>query len=169
MRHVGSSSLTRGRAQSPRTGSPESQSRDPRGVSSATFHDWLLSLNVLEIHPCCTTCRNPFPVCTLICFWRLWVFAAVHGGLARLRRAGAVSRWACGLLIALLFPLSLRSTGSRAHGLQQSLQVGSGDAPRGLQSTDLVAGAHGLSCPAACGRFPGQGLNWRPLHRERDP
>lgn len=153
MRHVGSSYRTRGRTQSPRTGSPESQPRDPRGVSSAAFRDWLLPLSILETHPCCTMCRNPFPVCTLICFWPLWVFAAEHGGLARLWRAGAVSRWACGLLIALLFPLSLRSTGSRAHGLQQSLQVGSGDAPRGLQSTDLVAGAHGLSCPAACGSF----------------
>ena len=32
------------------------------------------------------------------------------------------------------------------------------------QSLDSVPVTHGLSCPAACGLFPGQGSNLCPLH-----
>ena len=52
--------------------------------------------------------------------------------------------------------LSLRSTGSRAQGLQQLLQVGP------------VIAARGLNCSTSCGIFPDQESNWCPLHCKAD-
>ena len=59
---------------------------------------------------------------------------------------GHSSSWRAGL--SLSRPLLLRSTGSRHAG--------------------SVVVAHGLSCSAACGIFPDQGSNPRPLHRQAD-
>ena len=39
---------------------------------------------------------------------------------------------------------------------------------RGLQSGGSVVTAHGLSCSAACGIFPDQGLNTCPQHWQAD-
>ena len=39
----------------------------------------------------------------------------------------------------------------------------------GLSSTGSVAVVHRLSCSAACGIFPDQGLNLCPLHCKADP
>ena len=82
----------------------------------------------------------------LFYFWLHWVFVAVrglslvalNGGYSLLRCAGFSSRWL----------LLLGSTGSRRAG--------------------SVAVAHGLSCSAACGIFPDQGLNPCPLHWQAD-
>ena len=58
--------------------------------------------------------------------------------------------------------LSLWITGSKVH-------VASEVADPGLDSTTgSVIVAHGLSCSAACGIFPGQGLNPHPLHWQVD-
>ena len=59
---------------------------------------------------------------------------------------GHSSSWCAGL--SLSRPLLLRSTGSRCAG--------------------LAVVAHGLSCSAACGILPGQGLNPCPLHWQAD-
>ena len=44
--------------------------------------------------------------------------------------------------------------------------------PHGLQELQLVvskvSGVHGFSCSAACGIFPDQGSNPRPLHWQAD-
>ena len=73
---------------------------------------------------------------------------AASGGYSSLWRVGLSPRWL----------LSLRSTGSRHAG--------------------SVVVAHGLSCSAACGIFPDQGLNpfslhWQadsqPLHHQESP
>ena len=66
-------------------------------------------------------------------------------GFLQLRRCHS-SSWCTGL--SLSRPLLLRSTGSRRAG--------------------SVVVAHGLSCSAACGIFPGQGLNPCPLHWQAD-
>ena len=85
----------------------------------------------------------------IIYFWLCWVFVAAHrlslveasGGYSSLRCAGFSLRWL----------LLLWSTGSR-HAGSELWHVGS------------VVVAHGLSCSAACGIFPDQGLNPCPLH-----
>ena len=41
-------------------------------------------------------------------------------------------------------------------------------AEHGLRSAGSVVVAHGLSCSAACGIFPGQGSNPCPLHWQAD-
>ena len=41
-------------------------------------------------------------------------------------------------------------------------------AAHGLRSSDSVFAAQLLSCPRACGIFPDQGLNPRPLHWQVD-
>ena len=67
-----------------------------------------------------------------------WVFVSVRG-LSPVAESGGHS---------LSRPLPLRSTGSRRAG--------------------SVVVAHGLSCSAACGIFPDQGSNLRPLHWQAD-
>ena len=53
---------------------------------------------------------------------------------------------------------------SRAHRLQRLQHVGSVVVAPRLWSTGSVAAMHQLSCPMACGIFPGQGLNLCLLH-----
>ena len=75
----------------------------------------------------------------LFIYFRLcWVFVSVRG-LSLVAASGGLS---------LSRPLPLRSTGSRRAG--------------------SVVVAHGLSCSAACGIFPDQGLNRCPLHWQAD-
>ena len=71
----------------------------------------------------------------LIDFWLHWVFFAAVGFL-QLQCAGFSSQWL----------LLVRSTGSRAHGLQQLLHVGSVVVARRLWSTSSVVVAHGFRC-----------------------
>ena len=82
----------------------------------------------------------------LIYFWLCWVFVAVRGLSLVVARGRHSSSRCAGL--SLSWPLSLRSTGSRRAG--------------------PVVVAHGPSCSAACGIFPDQGSNPRPLHRQAD-
>ena len=56
----------------------------------------------------------------------------------------------------------------QVHRLQQLWHVGSVVVAHRLQSTGSVVVAHGLSCSAACGIFPDQGLNPCPLHWQVD-
>ena len=56
----------------------------------------------------------------------------------------------------------------QVRGLQQLQQMGSVVVAHGLQSTGSVVVVHGLSCSAACGIFPDQGSNPRPLHWQVD-
>ena len=79
-------------------------------------------------------------------FWLCWVFVSVRG-LSLVAASGGRSSSRCAGL-SLSRPLLLRSTGSRRAG--------------------SVAVAHGPSCSAACGIFPDQGSNPRPLHWQAD-
>ena len=81
-----------------------------------------------------------------IYFWLSWVFVSVRG-LSLVVASGGHSSSRCAGL-SLSWPLLLRSTGSRRAG--------------------SVIVAHGPSCSAACGIFPDQGSNPRPLHRQAD-
>ena len=74
------------------------------------------------------------------------VFVSVRG-LSLVVASGGHSSLRCAGL-SLSRPLLLRSTGSRRAG--------------------SVVVAHGSSCPAACGIFPDQGSNPRPLHWQAD-
>ena len=85
---------------------------------------------------------NLFITYLLIIFWLCWVFVSVRG-LSLVAASGGHSSSRCAGL-SLLWPLSLRSTGSRRAG--------------------SVVVAHGPSCSAACGIFPDQGSNPCPLH-----
>ena len=78
--------------------------------------------------------------------WLCWVFVSVQG-LSPVAASGGHSSSRCTGL-SLSRPLLLRSTGSRRTG--------------------SVAVAHGPSCSAACGIFPYQGSNPRPLHWQAD-
>ena len=81
-----------------------------------------------------------------IYFWLCWVFVSVRG-LSPVAASGDHSSSRCaGLSVSR--PLLLRSTGSRRAG--------------------SVIVAHGRSCSAACGIFPDQGSNPRPLHWQAD-
>ena len=81
-----------------------------------------------------------------IFLWLCWVFVSVRGlSLVAASRGHSSSRCA-GLSPSR--PLLLRSTGSRRAG--------------------SVVVAHGPSCSAACGIFPGQGSNPCPLHWQAD-
>ena len=77
-----------------------------------------------------------------IYFWLHWVFVAARR-LSLVVASGGHSSSRCAGL-SLLRPLLLWSTGSRRAG--------------------SVVVAHGPSCSAACGIFPDQGSNPRPLH-----
>ena len=95
-----------------------------------------------------------------LCFHLLWlsqVFIAARVFLW-LQRAGA-TLYLLGTVFSLWWPLSLRSTDSRAHGLQQLRCVGSEVVTPGLQSTGSVVAVHRLSCSTARGIFPDQGSN----------
>ena len=81
-----------------------------------------------------------------IYLWLCWVFVSVRG-LSLVAASGGHSSSRCAGL-SLLWPLLLRSTGSRHAG--------------------SVVVAHGPSCSAACGIFPDQGSNPCPLHRQAD-
>ena len=81
-----------------------------------------------------------------IYLWLCWVFVSVLG-LSLVAASGGHSSLRCAGL-SLSQPLLLRSTGSRRAG--------------------SVVVAHGLSCSAACGIFPDQGLNPCPLHWQAD-
>ena len=81
-----------------------------------------------------------------------FIFLTVLGlrfvrGLSLVAASGGHSSSRCAGL-SLSRPLPLRGTGSRRAG--------------------SVAVAHGPSCPAACGIFPDQGSNPRPLHWQAD-
>ena len=78
--------------------------------------------------------------------WLCWVFISVRGlSLVAASRGHSSSRCAG---LSLSRPLLLRSTGSRRAG--------------------SAVVAHGPSCSAACGIFPDQGSNPRPLHWQAD-
>ena len=79
-------------------------------------------------------------------FWLCWVFVSVRGLPLAAASGGHSSSRCAGL--SLSRPLLLRSTGSRCAG--------------------SVVVAHGPSCSAACGIFPDQGSNPRPLHWQAD-
>ena len=81
-----------------------------------------------------------------IYFWLCWVFVSVRG-LSLVVVSGGHSSPRCAGL-SLLWPLLLRSTGSRC--------------------ADSVVVAHGPSCSAACGIFLDQGSNPCPLHWQSD-
>ena len=85
-------------------------------------------------------------VCLFIYLWLCWVFVSVRG-LSLVVASGGHSSLRC-VGLSLSRPLLLRSTGSR--------RAGSG----------IVA--HGPSCSVACGIFPDQGSNPRPLHWQAD-
>ena len=93
-----------------------------------------------------------------IYFWLHWVFIAAcglslvmaSGGYSSLQYAGFSLQWL----------LLLQNTGSR--------HTGSVVVVCRLQSAGSVVVAHGLSCSAACGIFPDQGLNPSPLHWQAD-
>ena len=75
-----------------------------------------------------------------------WVFVSARGLSLVVASGGHSSSRCTGL--SLSWPLLLRSTGSRCAG--------------------SVVVAHGPSCSAACGIFPDQGSNPRPLHWQAD-
>ena len=77
-----------------------------------------------------------------IYFWLCWVLVSVRE-LSLVAASGGHSSSRCAGL-SLSRPLLLRNTGSRCAG--------------------SVIVAHGPSCSAACGIFPGQGSNPCPLH-----
>ena len=81
-----------------------------------------------------------------IYFWLCWLFVSVRG-LSLVAASGGHSSSRCAGL-SLSQPLLLRSTGSRRAG--------------------SAVVAHGPSCSAACGIFPDQGSNPRPLHWQAD-
>ena len=81
-------------------------------------------------------------------------FVAVPGlGGCPWAPSGVKRREAAGRRLPLRF-FSSQSTSSQAHG---------------LWSAGSVAVVLGLSCPAACGIFPDQGLNPCPLHWQAEP
>ena len=82
----------------------------------------------------------------LFILWLCWVIVSVRG-LSLVEASGGHSSSRCAGL-SLWGPLLLRGTGSRCAG--------------------SVVVAHGLSCSAACGIFPDQGSNPRPLHWQAD-
>ena len=87
-------------------------------------------------------------LCMYVCMyvWLCWVFVSVRG-LSLVVASGGHSSLRCAGL-SLSWPLLLRSTGSRRTG--------------------SVVVAHGPNCSTACGIFPDQGSNPRPLHWQAD-
>ena len=87
-----------------------------------------------------------YKIYLFIYLWLCWVFVSVRG-LSLVVASGGYSSTRCTGL-SLSRPLLLRSTGSRRAG--------------------SVVVAHGPSCSAACGIFPGQGSNPCALHWQAD-
>ena len=81
-------------------------------------------------------------------------------------QVGATLR--CGVRASHCSGFSCCGAGLQAHGLQQLWHMGSVVVAHGLQSAGSVVVAHGPSCSAACGIFPDQGSNPRPLHQQAD-
>ena len=105
-------------------------------------------------------CQNLFFNCILFyVFWLCWVFIAAHGlplvtasmgaTLHCIARASHCDGFSC--------------CGEQALGVRASVIVA-----HGLSSCGVGSSAHGLSCSAACGIFPDQGLNPCPLHWKAD-
>ena len=86
----------------------------------------------------------------IIYFWLHWVLVAVHGLFSS---CGAWASHCCGFSCCR----------AQALGVRASVVVA-----RGLQSAGSVVVVHRLSCSAACGIFPDQGLNLCPLHWQVD-
>ena len=105
----------------------------------------------------CVLCTGRWIFCFCF-FWLLWVFVAARGFSLVLASGGYSSLRCTGFSLRWL--LLLRSTGSR--------RTGSVIVAHGLQSAGSVVVAHRLSCSAACGIFPDQGLNLCPLHWQAD-
>ena len=87
-----------------------------------------------------------FKLLFIYLFWLCWVFVSVRGLSPAVASGGHSSSRCAGLSPSR--PLPLRSTGSRHAG--------------------SVIVAHGPSCSVACGIFPDQGSNPRPLHQQVD-
>ena len=100
-----------------------------------------------------------------IYFWLRSLFVVAHS-LSLVAVSGGHSSLQC-MGFSLQWPL-VSEHGLQACGLQQLWLVGSAVVARGLQSAGSVVVAHGLSCSAACGIFPGQGLNPCPLRWQVD-
>ena len=103
----------------------------------------------------------------------LWVYfgcaeALLLHGLSLVVESGASSPVAVLELLPGEASLVEKSRGSRAHGLQESQQVCSVVVAPELQSPGSGFVTPGLSCSAACGIFPDQGLNPCILHRQAD-
>ena len=79
-------------------------------------------------------------------------------GFLQLQQVGATLQWPCSGF-SLWWLLHLQSRDSRMCGLQQLRQMGSVAAAPGLQRTDSVVVAHGLSGSTTCRIFPDEGLN----------
>ena len=90
--------------------------------------------------------------------WLLWVFIAA-GGFLQLQWAGLLSL--CGAWASLCSGFSLQSMGSKGSRFQYLQLEGSR-----AQAEELVV--HELSYPEACGIFPDEGSNPRPLHWQAD-
>ena len=99
-------------------------------------------------------------------FWLHQVFVSACG-LSLVAASGGYSQlWCMGFSLQWL--LLLRSTGSRHVGFSSCGLRAPVVVVCGLQSAGSVVVAHGLSCSAACGIFPNQGLNLCPLHWQVD-
>ena len=96
-----------------------------------------------------------------IYFWLCRVFVAAWAFL-QVQTAGAtLPLWCTGFI--LCYHLLLQSTGSRVWASTAAVQ-GSRSVAHSFQSTGSTVGVHGLSCSAARGIFPDQGLNLCLLH-----
>ena len=89
-----------------------------------------------------------------IYFWLCWVFIPSHG-LSLVAASGGYSWLRC-TSFSLQWLLLLRSMGSRHAGFSSC----------GTWASVVVA--HKLSCSAACGIFPDQGLNLCSQHWQAD-
>ena len=100
-----------------------------------------------------------------IYLWLCWVFVAARG-LSLVAASGGNSLLQCAGF-SLQWLLLLQSTGSRHMGFSscgtRTLVVA-----RRLQSAGSVVVVHRPNCSAACGIFPDQGSNPRPLHWQVD-
>ena len=108
----------------------------------------------------------------LIYLLYLFIFGCVGSSLLR---TGFLQLWwvgttlPCGVWASHCSGFSC--CGARALGARASVvvHVGSVVVAHGLYSAGPVVVAHRLSCFAACGIFPDQGLNPCPLHWQADP
>ena len=127
-----------------------------------------LHYHTLHLHPHHHVCIALFLSIILFFFlinlFILFIFGCVgssllRGGFLQLRQAGTTLL--CSAQASHCSGFSC--CGAQALGMQASAVVACG-----LQSTGSEVVAHGLSCSAACGIFPDQGLNPRPLHWQVD-